>query len=105
MSARDGCICCFVHKNFKPDQTNKPSMLSKLFARVGLFLTNRCVQLSVILATLVFLAIGIWGTMSLTQVRTPTSGFLALEKYSELIFVGVPARMASPSRFRSCQMV
>lgn len=70
MSARDGCICCFVHKNFKPDQTNKPSVLSKLFARVGHLLTNSCVQLSVLLATLVFLAIGIWGTMSLTQVCT-----------------------------------
>ena len=73
MSARDGCICCFVHKNFKPDQSNKPAVLSKLFGKVGLLLTNTCVQLSVLLVTLVFLAIGIWGTMSLTQVCTSGS--------------------------------
>ena len=70
MSARDGCICCLHHKNFKPDQSNKPSVLSSLFARLGLFLTNKCVQLVVMLATVIFLAIGIWGTMSLTQVRS-----------------------------------
>ena len=71
MSARDGCLCCLTHKNFKPDQSNKPSVLSKLFGRVGLALTNSYVQLSVLLATLGFLAIGIWGTLSLTQVRPP----------------------------------
>ena len=103
MSARDGCICCFVHKNFKPDQSNKPAVLSKLFGKVGLLLTNTCVQLSVLLVTLVFLAIGIWGTMSLTQVCT--SGSLTRIKLLGFIFLGVPARMASPSRFRSCQMV
>ena len=70
MSARDGCICCLHHKNFKPDQSNKPSVLSSLFARLGLFLTNKCVQLVVMLVTVIFLAIGIWGTMSLTQVRS-----------------------------------
>ena len=73
MSARDGCICCFTHKNFKPDQSNKPSILSSLFGRVGLLLTNKCVQLAVMLATAVFLAIGVWGTLSLTQVCPTTS--------------------------------
>ena len=34
----------------------------------------------------------------------PAHGSLSMIKV-ELIFVGVPARMASPSRFRSCQMV
>ena len=65
----DGCICCLEHKTFKPDQTAaKPSLLNKMFGRVGLVLTNTCVQLAVILATGIFLSIGIWGTMSLTQV-------------------------------------
>ena len=68
MSARDGCICCLTHKNFKPDQSHKPSILSSLFGRLGLLLTNKCVQLAVMLATTVFLAIGMWGTLSLTQV-------------------------------------
>ena len=58
-----------VHKNFKPDQTSRrPSFLNKLLGRFGLILTNSWVQLVVILATGVFLSIGVWGTMSLTQV-------------------------------------
>ena len=58
-----------VHKNFKPDQTSRrPSFLNKLLGRFGLILTNFWVQLVVILATGVFLSIGVWGTMSLTQV-------------------------------------
>lgn len=58
-----------VHKNFKPDQTiQRASFLNKLLGRFGLILTNFWVQLVVILATGVFLSIGVWGTMSLTQV-------------------------------------
>ena len=58
-----------VHKNFKPDQNSqRASFLNKLLGRFGLILTNSWVQLVVILATGVFLSIGVWGTMSLTQV-------------------------------------
>lgn len=31
---RDGCLCCIVHSNFKPEQTQRPSVLNKLFAKV-----------------------------------------------------------------------
>ena len=50
-----------VHKNFKPDQTSRrPSFLNKLLGRFGLILTNSWVQLVVILATGVFLSIGVY---------------------------------------------
>jgi len=68
---RDGCLCCIVHSNFKPEQTQRPSVLNKLFAKVGLILTNRLVQLTVILMTGGLLSIGLWGTLSLSQEYQP----------------------------------
>ena len=66
---RDGCLCCLVHNNFKPEQSTKRSFLSVVFGKVGETLTNKCVQLIIILLTGFFLSIGIWGAMSLTQVN------------------------------------
>lgn len=66
---RDGCLCCLVHNNFKPEQSTKRSFLSVVFGKVGQTLTNKCVQFIIILMTGFFLSIGIWGAMSLTQVN------------------------------------
>ena len=65
---KDGCLCCIVHNNFKPEQTTKKSVLNVIFGKVGNILTYTVVQVSVILLTVVFFAIGLWGMLSLTQV-------------------------------------
>ena len=65
---KDGCLCCIVHNNFKPDQTVKKSVLNVIFGKVGKILTYTIVQVSVLLLTVIFFAIGLWGMLSLTQV-------------------------------------
>jgi len=68
---KDGCLCCIVHNNFKPEQTTKKSVLNVIFGKVGNILTYTVVQVSVILLTVVFFAIGLWGMLSLTQEYQP----------------------------------
>merc|ERR1719336_2068374 len=68
---KDGCLCCIVHNNFKPEQTTKKSVLNVIFGKVGNILTYTIVQVSVILLTVVFFAIGLWGMLSLTQEYQP----------------------------------
>lgn len=70
-SQRDGCICCYTHKNFKSFEFSRRSFLNKLFAYIGVLLTNRIVQCIVMLMTGVFLVFGMWGTLSLTQEYQP----------------------------------
>eukprot|EP00092_Neocalanus_flemingeri_P006866 GFUD01007412.1.p1 GENE.GFUD01007412.1~~GFUD01007412.1.p1 ORF type:complete len:1065 (+),score=241.14 GFUD01007412.1:250-3444(+) len=68
---RDGCICCFTHKNFKSFEFSNRSFLNKVFAYIGVLLTKRLVQCVVMLMTAVFLVFGMWGTLSLTQEYLP----------------------------------
>jgi len=70
-SQRDGCICCYKHKNLKPFEFSKRSFLNKIFAYIGVLLTNRIVQCVVMLMTATFLVFGMWGTLSLTQEYQP----------------------------------
>ena len=67
---RDGCLCCIVHTNFKSEQSKNTSMLNKIFGQVGKLLTKNLVKVVVIVLSVLFLSIGIWGTLSLTQVSS-----------------------------------
>jgi len=72
VAKRDGCLCCIVHNNFKPENhSNEKSYLNRIFAQVGKLLTFNSVKIIVILLCVTFLSIGIWGTMSLTQEYQP----------------------------------
>jgi len=68
---RDGCICCYTHKNFKSFEFSNRSFLNKLFAIIGVILTNRIAQCIVMLMTGIFMVFGMWGTLSLTQEYQP----------------------------------
>jgi len=69
---RDGCFCCITHKTFKRSTSlRKRSVLNSVFAQIGNQLTKWYVQAAVIGLTLSFIAVGIWGTLSLTQEYNP----------------------------------
>jgi len=68
---RDGCICCITHKEFKAFEFSQRSFLNRIFAFIGVLLTNRIVQTVVMLMTTAFLGVGMWGTLSLTQEYQP----------------------------------
>ena len=66
-SHRDGCLCCFTHKNFKSYEFSKGSWLNKAFRVIGNLLLKRIVQILILSATTGFLVGGIWGTLLLQQ--------------------------------------
>ena len=65
---RDGCLCCFVHKQFKSYEFSKGSWLNKAFGVIGSLIVKRSVQIFILIATTLFLTGGIWGTSLLQQV-------------------------------------
>ena len=91
-SHRDGCLCCFTHKNFKSYEFSKGSWLNKAFRVIGNLLLKRIVQILILSATTVFLVGGIWGTLLLQQeyqVRVTyclmkKNGFFILLSFSSL---------------------
>ena len=70
-SHRDGCICCYTHKNFKSYEFSKGSWLNKAFRVIGKLILKRPVQLLILSATTGFLVGGIWGTLLLQQEYQP----------------------------------
>merc|ERR1719397_420193 len=56
---RDGCLCCFVHKNFKSYEFSKGSWLNKAFGFIGSLLVKRIVQIFILIATAMCLVGGI----------------------------------------------
>jgi len=70
-SHRDGCICCYVHKNFKSFDFSKGSWLNKAFRFIGNLLLKKLVQVIILTATVGFLVGGIWGIMYLQQEYQP----------------------------------
>merc|ERR1719445_2138629 len=64
---RDGCLCCFVHKHFKSYEFSKGSWLNKAFGHIGSLIVKRSVQIYILIATALFLTVGIWGTSLLQQ--------------------------------------
>ena len=68
---RDGCLCCYTHKNFKSYEFSKGSWLNKAFGFIGSLLLRRGVQILILSATAAFLAGGLWGTSQLQQEYQP----------------------------------
>ena len=68
---RDGCLCCYTHKNFKSYEFSKGSWLNKAFGFIGSLLLKRGVQILILSATAAFLAGGLWGTSQLQQEYQP----------------------------------
>lgn len=69
---RDGCLCCYTHKDFKGGlDFSKESLMNKVFGHIGRLLTKWYAQLFVISLTVGFIVVGIWGTLSLTQEYNP----------------------------------
>eukprot|EP00092_Neocalanus_flemingeri_P023513 GFUD01025500.1.p1 GENE.GFUD01025500.1~~GFUD01025500.1.p1 ORF type:complete len:1021 (+),score=134.31 GFUD01025500.1:157-3219(+) len=68
---RDGCLCCYTHKNFKSYEFSKGSLLNKAFAYIGVLITKKLVQALILILTAGFLVGGIWGALSLTQEYQP----------------------------------
>jgi len=68
---RDGCFCCYTHKNFKSYEFSKGSWLNKVFSHIGQLLTRRPVQAFILLTTAGFVSGGIWGTLLLQQEYQP----------------------------------
>jgi predicted RND superfamily exporter protein len=71
LSHRDGCICCYTHKNFESYEFSKVSLLNTVFKFIGHLIIKRWFQVVVILATGVMMVFGLWGTLSLTQEYQP----------------------------------
>ena len=65
---RDGCICCYTHKNFKSFDFSKGSLLNKAFAYIGVLITKKWVQALILTLTGGFIVGGVWGTLYLRQV-------------------------------------
>jgi len=68
---RDGCLCCYTHKNFQSYEFSKGSLLNKAFAYIGILLTKKIVQAIILLLTGGFLVGGVWGALNLTQEYKP----------------------------------
>jgi len=68
---RDGCICCYTHKNFKSFDFSKGSLLNKAFAYIGVLITKKTVQALILTLTGGFIVGGVWGTLYLRQEYKP----------------------------------
>jgi len=68
---RDGCICCYTHKNFKSFDFSKGSLLNKAFAYIGVLITKKWVQALILTLTGGFIVGGVWGTLYLRQEYKP----------------------------------
>jgi len=68
---RDGCLCCYVHKNFTPYEFSQKSALNTAFKFIGERVVQRWFQALVLLVSAGALVGGIWGTCFLTQEYNP----------------------------------
>ena len=83
---RDGCLCCYTHKNFKSYEFSKGSWLNKAFGFIGSLLLKRGVQILILSATAAFLAGGLWGTSQLQQEYQPqVIYFYQSKKYLQVL--------------------
>ena len=65
-SVRDGFLCCYEHKNWKPNKCSQKSILNLCFIQYGKLLIKWPIKVIVICMTLSFLGLGIYGASQLT---------------------------------------